>query len=210
MKPLHYLIIGFVIGVIAFFLLTKLFSCNGSAPPGVEIIRDTNTVVRYEWGVKTDTVIKWYERIIYKENEPKTIYIQKTDTVFATKVQDMDVVLKLQKKGKVAKVTAYNQNGKYLKELIFDNVGENFTVISQPNDIFVKSQIWYWNKPSFNLELINSIDSTIKGKFAGMELRPSIETGISFKNIIDLGVGIEYLSRSKDYNAKLKLTVKPF
>lgn len=166
------------------------------------LIRDTNLRVRYEYETNRDTIIKWYEKILYKSTKPEIVYYQKTDTVFIEKIKELDLMLQIERQNRKLKIKAVNQKGYTIKEYVFDDVNSNFTAVSQKENIFVKSKKFEWNRVNsiFNLQwsLLNS-----KKLFYNF----GIETGINYKNKIDLNAGLLYSPEKKDLfiNSELKI-----
>ncbi|MCX6165315.1 MAG: hypothetical protein NTU73_10750, partial [Ignavibacteriae bacterium] len=156
-------------------------------------IKDTNVLVRYENEIKRDTVIKWYENIIYKKSAPEKIFFQKIDTIFIEKTKDLDLMLQVKKEKKKLIIKAVNQNGKILKEYIYEDVNNDFTAVSQKENIFVKSKKFYWNKisPIFNVQWSMFNDKKPIFSFG-------LETGINYKEKIEMNSGILYSPTEKD------------
>ncbi len=165
------------------------------------LIRDTNLKMRYEYETNRDTIIKWYEKIIYKSTKPEVVYYQKTDTVFIEKIKELDLILNIEKQNRKLKIKAVNQKGYTIKEYVFDDVNSNFTAISQKENIFVKSKKFSWNRINsvFNLQWPLLSSKKLAYNFG-------IETGINYKNKIDLNAGLLYSPEKKDLfiNSELK------
>jgi hypothetical protein len=148
-------IILVVLYSVAVIVVTALLyrSCNPVSPSPPVVVVDTTIVTRTEIEIQTDTVVRWYEKIIYKQVEPKIIYVQKihtdtvnhTDSVFIERIRHTDVMLKLDKKGQSLIIKTFNQNDSLVKEYVFDDVYPNFTVTAQQNNLFVKTQKLYFD-----------------------------------------------------------------
>jgi hypothetical protein len=166
-------------------------------------IKDTNVLVRYENEIRRDTIIKWYDKIIYKKSEPEKIYYQKIDTLFIEKTKDLDLMLQVKKENKKLIIKAVNQNGKILKEYVYDDVSNDFTAISQKENIFVKSRNFYWNSinPIFNLQW-----SMLKKNKPDYNF--GLETGINYKEKIEINSGIMYSPAEKDLLLNTNLKIK--
>lgn len=166
-------------------------------------IKDTNVLVRYEKEIKRDTVIKWYEKIVFKKSEPEKIYYSQTDTVFIEKTKELDLMLQVKKENKRLIIKAVNQNGKILKEYVYEDVGNDFTAISQKENIFVKSKKFYWNS-------INSIFNVQFPMFneKKADYNFGLETGINYKEKIEINAGIMYSPAEKDLILNTNLKIK--
>ncbi len=171
-------------------------------------IHDTTTVIRYHDAVKMDTVIKWYERVIYKESKPTVIYEQKVDTVFIEQTKDYDLMLHVKKKGTDLWIYAINQNGQVLKEYVYHNVGDDFSAVSQPENIFVKSARFGWNgiAPLINYRWRFTDQRWNEGRFG-----IGVKTGINYLERLDLSLSIENpLTTLQDTELRLQLEYNLF
>lgn len=164
--------------------------------------KDTNLLLRYQNEVKKDTVIKFFEKIVHKKSEPEKIYYQKTDTQFIEKTKELDLILKMNKKDRKLIIETINQNGKTIKEYIFDDVNKDFDVISQKSNIYVKSRTFYWNK----INAILNFNWLIPDK-KKIQYGIGVETGINYKSKIDLNTGVLYLPNEKNIllNSNIKI-----
>jgi len=199
-------IIPYVIIFIIAVSLTFLFLKQSNLLDNVRYVHDTTIVERYHTEVKQDTVIKWFEKLTSKEIKPEVVYFDRVDSVFVLKVQDLDVMLSVTKQGDKLHIYALNQNGKILKQYVYDNVGSDFTATSQNNNIFVKSKLWYWSGLKFNFETYAPL-TEIGSEY---NFRLSAETGISYKNKLDLNLGIERDFNTGVNSLKLKTSYKIF
>jgi hypothetical protein len=166
-------------------------------------INDTNVLVRYENEIRRDTVIKWYEKIIYKKSEPEKIYYQKIDTIFTEKTKDLDLMLQVKKENKKLIIKAVNQNGRILKEYVYDDVSNDFTAVSQKENIFVKSKTFYWNSISSIFNVQWSMFNKNKPDY-----NFGLETGINYKEKIEINSGILYSPAEKDLFLNTNLKIK--
>jgi hypothetical protein len=165
-------------------------------------LRDTSILTRYQKEIKKDTIIKWYEKLIYKNPEPVIRYVQKLDTIFIESTKEMDLMLQVKKSNKKLLIRAVNQNGRILKEYIYDDVYNDFTVTSKKDNIFVKSVVFYWN----GLNSIINVQWPIFNK-RKLFCNFGFESGIKYKNDIQLNAGILYSPGNKDLllNSNLKI-----
>lgn len=168
-----------------------------------QIIHDTTTITRYETQYKTNTEIKWLEKIVKVQSEPKVIYQQKIDSVFIEKTKSYDLILGIEKKGTNLRVFAMNQNSMLLKEQLFENVYDNFTAYSTTDKVIVKSNLFYFNGIKIGYEHKRPIRD-LKTYSHSID----VMTGVSFIDKLSLDAGAEY--DSKDINLKAKLTWRLF
>lgn len=192
------LIIGFGLG---FYTHLSCSKPNQIATGGILQNRDS---IGYEV-VMGDTIIVWYEKIVYKESKPIVTYIQKVDSVFIELMKDYDLITKvIKKRNGDMTLFIYNQNGKELKRLEFESVGNSFEITSQKNNVFVKSNLWNWNGIYFKSLFKNPINSNWKNEGV---LDNSINTGINFNNLIDLNIGLGY-NKINQFNINLETNIK--
>ena len=201
-----------IIFIVIFFALVSIagtsYYFNSCKKPETIYQVDTLTVERYHTEVKRDTVVKWYERLIYKEVKPETIYVEKVDSVFIKQTLYKDLMLKLSKKGNTVKVFAVNLNDSLLKEYTFADVGENFSATSTTGNIFLKSQKFGFNGCSlfanYNLET-NKLSEWKKGDY-----EMGVETGINYLNKFYLNPRVFLGSLNKNVNLGIELKYKVF
>jgi len=140
--------------------------------------------------------------LLFSESEPEKIYYRKIDTIFIEKIKELDLMLQVKKENKKLIIKAVNQNGKVLKEYVYDDVSNNFTAVSQKENIFVKSRNFYWNRinPIFNVQWSMFNKSKPDYNFG-------LETGINYKEKIEINSGIMYSPTKKDLllNTNLKI-----
>ena len=72
-------------------------------------VASQSVVSSLEEKVRVDTVVKFLERVKYKEVKPEVIYEQKVDTTFIEKYKDHDVMLQVEKKGNKLSIYALNE-----------------------------------------------------------------------------------------------------
>jgi hypothetical protein len=167
------------------------------------ILTDTSLLTRYREELKKDTAIKWYEKIINKKPEPDIVYVQKTDTVFIETTKDIDLMLQVKKSDNKLIIRAVNQNGGILKEYIYEDVYNNFSATSKKENIYVKTEKIYWN----GLNSIINLQWPIFNKrkpFCNFGL----ESGINYKNAIQINAGILYSPGPKDLLLNTNLKIK--
>ncbi|MFA5405655.1 MAG: hypothetical protein WC358_12045 [Ignavibacteria bacterium] len=188
--------------IVLIFVIKQIFPSKNQNRNNITI-KDTNLIVRYENEIKQDTVIKWYEKIIYVKSEPDKIYIQKTDTLFIERTKELDLILQIKKENRKLIIKAVNQNGNVLKEYVYEEIGKDFVAISQKNNIFVKTKNIYWNR-------INSIFNVQWSMFNEKKINYNlgVETGISYKDKIDLSAGLLYSPENKDLLINTNFKIK--
>lgn len=190
------------------FLLYKGCSDHTIPEPETRIVYDTSVVYKYNEVIKRDTVVKWYERVIYKEVPSKTVYVQKVDTAFIEKMKYEDVMLSVSKRGSELKIFALNQAGMLLKEYTY-KVGDDFNASSAKDKLIIKTRKFYWTGIDMTAEgNINPADILKNDFYRNINYRISAETGISWYDDVSLKVGLERDFTSGVNSVKLKTTVK--
>lgn len=189
--------------ILSVIIILKQFFSSKSNYGNTIFKNDTTLITRYENEIKKDTVIKWYEKLVYKKSEPGTIYFQKTDTVFIEKISTYDLMLRVKKHDNKLLIEAINPEGKILKEYVYEDVYDNFSIISRQNSVFVKSAKLKWNGVS---PLLN-VQFPAFGENKKPDYQPGIETGINYKNKLDLNASLNYsfLNKQVFINSNLKI-----
>jgi hypothetical protein len=195
-------ILVLIVIILLIIIFKRLFPCKTNNRNTV-FLQDTTILTRYEDELKKDTVIKWYEKISNKKSESEKIYFQRIDTVFIEKSKELDLMLQVKKENNKLIIKAINQNGKIIKEYIYDNVYKNFTAVSQKDNIYVNSKIFYWNRLN---TILNAQWSMFNEK--RLDLNFGLETGINFKDKIDLNAGVFYSPHFKDLIINTNLKIK--
>lgn len=182
--------------------------CNDEpVEPETRIIYDTSVVYKYNEVVKRDTVIKWYEKVIYKEVPANTIYVQKVDTAFIEKVKYEDVMLSVSKRGKDLTIYALNQAGMLLKEYHY-RIGDDFTATSAKDKLIVKTRKLYWTGIDLTAEgNINPVDVIKSDFYRNVNYRLGMESGVSLYDDVSLKLGLERDFSSGVNSIKLKTTI---
>lgn len=185
----------FIIGIVVSILITVALM-KWLTRPDTILVTDTLTVERYSEKVKHDTVIKWYEKVIYKEVEPEKIYVEKIDSVFIETIKYKDLILRVEKSRNKLSIFAVNLQDSLLKEYNFADVGQEWTATSVTGNVFLRSKriTWYGIEPYIFYSQNDLKDWTLNKFGAG------IRTGIVF-NRLKFTVGAEF---SED-KGKLKL-----
>lgn len=199
LKKYSYWFLCTVIIILTIIILKQKFQNDKNE--SIFVIPDTNITVRYEKEIKRDTIIKWYEKILYKKAEPEKIFYQKTDTVFVEDSKKLDLMLQVKKENGKLIIKAINQNGITIKEYIYEDVGKNFIAVSQKNNIYVKSKKFNWERinPVLDVQCLLS-----NGK---VNYNLGVETGINYKEKAGINAGIIYSFNNKELflNTNLKI-----
>ena len=77
------------------------------------IVIDTLVQERVITELSRDTVIKWYEKVVWKNVTPEKEVTQTADTVFVETVKYLDLMLKVDKKGDKVIIYAFNENNNF-------------------------------------------------------------------------------------------------
>lgn len=169
------------------------------------IVIDTLVQERIKTELSRDTVIKWYEKVVWKNVTPEKEVTQTADTVFVETVKYLDLMLKVDKKGDKVTIFAYNENNKLVKEFTFDGVGDNFTATSQTGNVFVKSKKIDWN--GIDLVTSSGIRRNNEGTRYFKDWDFGLKSGVNFYNKVDLNAYWLY-STDKDFQLKAELSYK--
>lgn len=164
------------------------------------IVYDTLTLKRYENASAKDTVIKWHEKIIVKEVPSDIEYRTRIDSVFIEKIKYNDFILGLEKKNTRLRVFAVSFQDSLLKERIYDNVGNNFSIYGKRAGVVVKTQRIYWEGLQLNAAYgFNGIEYD-KGS-----LQLGIKTGINYLNAAGIEAGTFYDTKHGKFDTKITL-----
>ena len=189
-----------------------------SAPAPVYL--NPNLETQREREVQRDTVIKWYEKIIYKQSEPEIVYVQKikrdtihrTDSILITRYRSFDLITKLDKSGNNLIVKTYNDRDSLLKEYTFSDVYNDFTITSQTNNLFVKTNKLQWDGLSgFISAEAKEKSTTGKPVLLNLDYRVGLSTGYTFQNKLSASASAGYdfpFSNSLFINLNLKVRLK--
>lgn len=204
--------------LIVLLFASYLFFFHPPAPAPVFINPNLETQLNQE--TARDTVIKWYERIIYKQSDPEIIYVQKikrdtihrTDSILITRYRSYDLITKLDKKDNSIIVKTYNDRDSLLKEYTFTNVYNDFTITSQTNNLFVKSNKFQWDGINGFMSA-EAKDNQTKGKpiLYNLDYRVGLSTGYTFQNKYSASASAGYdfpFSNSFFINFKLNVRLK--
>lgn len=182
-----------IIIITALALLTgAFFFGKGQTKPGQTVVEyDTMLVDKLVYKTERDTVIKWYERIVYQKSEPEKIFVKDVDSVFIEKWRNHDVMLSVTKRGSQLDIFALNEIGQVLKRYTYEDVQRDFTVTSQEDNLFVKSKNWYWESPEV-FAGIGTSRSTYENldvkklQLKQFDYRGGIRTGLNYKDKIGI------------------------
>lgn len=209
-------IIYWIIGIVVFTLLVwyGLRVINGfidkEATSRSKIIYDTNTTARLKQDWKADTVILWRDKILYKQSDPKIIYVQ-SDSLVRENLRNKDLMISLKKENDILRIFAHNSEDSVIKEYFFEGVNRDFTATAMTGNIMVKSQKFYWNGISAESEIgLNLNDLSKYDKINSYTKTISLSTGWNYEEKIGFDVGVKYDFDLKNYSllTKLKFTIK--
>ncbi len=201
------LVVALLIGILLVFLKIRSDSVY---TPGVIMRSDTLVVTRYET-LSADTVIKWYDRIIYSHPPADTVYIQKVDSFFIQQTRWKDVMLSVKKSKDKLTVFALNEYDSLLKEYSFSNIGSSFTAMTTYRNVLVESSDFEWTGLNLSLTYLKNYDNNILSspRDLGGDLIPlQIESGFSYHNRITLSALAQYDLRAAVPSLGLKLSYK--
>jgi hypothetical protein len=194
------LIFLFILVTLSYFLKNKYKADNN-----MNIFPDTTIVTRFKTELKRDTVVQWYEKIIYDKPVPKNILIQKADSAFFEKSKQMNLILQIKKAKDKLTLRAINQADSLIKEYNYDNVGNDFIATANKNNIILKTRKFYWNgfnlNANFEYELRN-----LQIKHPQMKI--GLISGINYNNKIYLNTGINYNVEDKSLELLLGINYK--
>lgn len=188
---------GFIIIVgllIAFLLMMLKINCDSTPTPGVIIKHDTTVITRYEEG-QTDTIVKWYDRIIYVHPESDTIYVQKVDSVFIEQTRYKDVMLQVKKSKDHLTIFALNEKDSILKEYNFDGVYNSFTATSTFRNVLVSSSAFEWTGVNTSLSFQRKLESrlALNNIFKEVpDVTASLRSGIAYKNRLTVNALLQF------------------
>jgi len=194
-------VLSIVILSVSLFIVYK--SRQGSRT--TDIIPDTAVITRYEETIAGDTVIKFTDRFIYKYPKPEKIYVQKTDTVFLSRILNYDLPLRVEKKSGELKINTLNFKDSIFKEYLFKNTGGDFTLTSAENRLLLKTKNFGFDKPSFGAGIIYPSFRNPED----WDVKISAETGFNFREKTYLMLAGNYYVKEQKVNLSLFLKFKP-
>jgi len=169
--------------------LLKLTGCRDKKVNQAESIVSSDSVQYiYNEKVRTDTVVRWYEKPLFSNPKTEIVYVQEVDTVIIEKWKNYDLFLSVEKLGDELLIQAVNQNGQVIKSRTYRNVGQNFTATAQDSSIFVKSQRFYWEgvrlTADYNFGRADSIGEGLRFKTNNLSLK--VKTGYNYMDKLAL------------------------
>jgi len=207
-KYIFYIGGAIVIGLLLFILITRFDACGKLTDfiPGENVtVHEGGVITRYEDKLRIDTVVKWHEKIVYKQSKPVIIYEQKIDSVFIEKIKTYDFMLGLEKKNSRLRVFAVNLQDSVIKETYFNDIGNNFSVYSKPRGVFVKSARFNWE--GIDLRASYSFDNL---KYDNGTFPLGIETEVKYLNRYALNLSSVYDFNKKILQTNLTAKIKLF
>lgn len=176
-----------IAGVIVWALSSWYKSCKVEKLAELPIrVASQSVVSSLETKLQIDTVVKFIERIKYKEVPAQIIYEQKVDSVQIEKYRDHDLAIEVDKDGDMLTIYVVNEAGQTMKKKVYHNIGNDFTATSVANGTFVKSKLWYWEglrfRASYNFGNVDSLDYN----WSPDKLQLGVRTGISYMDKLSL------------------------
>jgi len=195
--------------VAAFIALMNLQSCkkiyiDDSPVP----VKDTVLDIRYYETVKHDTVIKLIEKPFYIKGEPVLIEYKKIDTVFLKQAAKLDLVMHLKKSGNRIEATTINFNDTLLKKTLYINVGNDFSLTSQADKVYIKSKRFYFNGLNASLKYDQPIDDV--KTFKVKNFSAAVTSGLNYMDMFHFDAGLEYNANAEQIFLTGKLTYRFF
>jgi len=149
---------------------------------------DTNIVTRVEEKIKKDTIIKWYEKVKWKQAIPERVLVQTADSIYIEKIKKLDLMFKIDKRKDKITIYAFG-NDSLIKQFDYEGIYSDFAITSQPGSIYVKAARFEINP----LYIYGGIDSWLKER---SEIKIGFRSGLKYKRI-ELSPFIEYRNKSK-------------
>ena len=194
---LKYILIIILLIIITILLI--LSDNSGKDSSDTLIIHDTAIIKRYENEINRDAIIKWFEKIKYLRNTPAEIHYQKSDSNIIEDLKAKDLIFKIDKKDDELIIKTMNQKDEKIKEYRFDDAVRDFTLISQNDNVFLKSKNYYFDGIEVGIGY-----SFYKEK----ELNVNISSGINWRERLYLKALAGYDLNSKTLNAGVSLGIK--
>jgi hypothetical protein len=188
-----------IILLIIITILLILSNDSGKDSSNTLIIHDTAIITRYEKEVKRDTIIKWFKKIKYLRNTPSEIHYQKSDSNMIKDLKAKDLIFKIDKKNDELIIKALNQKDEKIKEYRFDDAVRDFTLVSQNDNIFLKSKNYYFDGIKVGLGY---------SFYKERKFNVNVTTGINWRESLYLKALASYDLNSKTLNAGVSLGIK--
>ena len=185
--------------MIVFVTLLVMTYLNRSDEPDTEILHDTTILTRYEKELTRDTVIKWYEKIKYIRNKPEKVYYQNTDSNEVNSFRDKDIIFKVDKEKDELIIKTLNEKDMKIKEYRFEGTGRDFILVSQKDNLYLKSKLFYFNGIDVNINY---------NVFNEKKYYVSVSSGINWRERIFLKGFCGYEFRNGILNAGVNLGIK--
>ena len=187
---------------ILIFYTVKYFK-NRDKLDALSMQRDTTILYRYRQELKRDTVVKWYEKIRYTKNKPSKIGIQKADSLSKSELMDKNLIFKINKDDEHLIIKALDVNGDLIKEYDFKDIGRDFSISSQKDNIFVKSKNLYFN--GLDIYAGYCADNELNG-----QVILGISTGLNWRDRFYISGKAEFITGEKIFSGGINLGIKLF
>lgn len=212
MKPvIKYLLILIALAAVVFVFIhiISLFKgCSSEDHANESTITIIDSTLKYRTITKHDTVIRFIDRIVWKQAKPEIVYKQKVDSQYFETIKYMDFMLKVDKKGRNLSVFAINLQDSILKERHYI-VGDDFTVSSKANNLFVKTRRLTFESPYIELNRQQPIREGTKLLDGGFELAIGTD-GLNYMNKLNIGGRLNYNNEMTENRLVAELYVRYF
>jgi hypothetical protein len=127
------------------------------------------------------------------------IYYQRTDSNEIESFRDNDIIFKVDKEKDELIIKTLNEKDMKIKEYRFEGTGRDFTLVSQKDNLFLKSKLFYFNGIDVNLGY---------NVFNEKKYYVSVSSGINWRERIFLKGFCGYEFRNGILNAGVNLGMK--
>jgi hypothetical protein len=170
------------------------------------ILNDTGLNRKQAGITASDTVIKFVNKIVYRQAEPVVIYYSKADTNLLQQLPKLDVMTNFEKNGDDVRIFAVNATDSTIKEYEFADIGPYFTVTSQHGKLFLKTRRAWWNginiKGEYQMNNFRGIKNFDKAFMLGLE--SDFNLGTKF----NIGVNPKYDFQNNDFQLNVFAKIK--
>jgi len=132
--------------------LLAVWAFASGCPSKTLVLTHTDTLIKIVPKLEIDTVLKWKEKIVYKEAKPDTIVLYKDsirpDTIWG---RWPEAIINLEKRGNRLTLSSLTPADTWnstalVKDYIYNNVGNNFSIATKGQGFFVKTVHPFWTK----------------------------------------------------------------
>lgn len=173
-----------------FSTLIEYMNCKNQTPP-VVVRHDTTVIERYDTiyvEVKDPVFI---DRIIHRYVSADSVVTQKVDSVFIDRVKYFDLMLSVKKAKDKVTIFAYNERDSLIKQYEFSGIGNNFTAVSDTDNILMRTNNFEWNGLSLALGGSFRVNRDLmKTQLMDGVYEPGLKTGYTAFNRLSIDAGI--------------------